>query len=166
MPIGTPRMLKKDTRWFHEQKRKEIPDPLGTKERAVCFGYQKVPEHEKVERVLRHFNTVARKYDFMNTLLSFGIHYHWKRRAVKMLKLEPGARVIDVCGGTGDLSLLAAQAVRPSGRVILYDINWANKTSYSTYKASLNPYQHFYFRQSNVQSDRITENILIFQVVL
>lgn len=87
------------------------------------FGYREVPEKEKVKWVLRHFNTVAKKYDMMNTLLSFGIHYLWKRTAIKMLKLEEGHEVIDVCGGTGDLALSAAKAVGPSGRVVLYDIN-------------------------------------------
>jgi demethylmenaquinone methyltransferase/2-methoxy-6-polyprenyl-1,4-benzoquinol methylase len=59
----------------------------------------------------------------MNTLLSFGIHLLWKRTALKMLRLKVGDQVIDACGGTGDLSLLAAKAVRLPGRVILYDIN-------------------------------------------
>jgi demethylmenaquinone methyltransferase/2-methoxy-6-polyprenyl-1,4-benzoquinol methylase len=89
------------------------------------FGYLKVPENEKVNWVRRHFNTVAHNYDFMNTLLSFGIHYVWKRIAVEMMHLEEGARVLDVCGGTADLSLLAAKHVGSSGRVVLYDINWA-----------------------------------------
>jgi demethylmenaquinone methyltransferase/2-methoxy-6-polyprenyl-1,4-benzoquinol methylase len=87
------------------------------------FGYRKVPEEEKVEWVMGHFNTVARKYDLMNTLLSFGIHHIWKRVAVQMLKPKVGDWVIDVCGGTGDLSVLAAKSVGPTGRVILYDIN-------------------------------------------
>ncbi len=89
------------------------------------FGYTKVSEDEKVKWVLRHFNTVADKYDFMNTLLSFGIHHLWKRTAIKLLALRKGDMVIDVCGGTGDLSLLAAKAVGASGRVILYDMNRA-----------------------------------------
>lgn len=91
----------------------------------VDFGYLKVPEDEKVNWVRRHFNTVASKYDFMNTLLSFGIHYLWKRLAVRMMGLGAGDRVIDVCGGTADLALLAAKEVSPSGGVVLYDINWA-----------------------------------------
>jgi demethylmenaquinone methyltransferase/2-methoxy-6-polyprenyl-1,4-benzoquinol methylase len=93
------------------------------------FGYLKVPEAEKVKWVRRHFNTVARKYDFMNSLLSFGTHHIWKRIAVKMMRLEEGAKVIDVCGGTADLSLLAANDIGPSGRVVLYDINWAMMTT-------------------------------------
>ena len=87
------------------------------------FGYRLVPEREKKLWVEKHFDLVARKYDFMNTVLSFGIHHLWKRSAVKMLELRPGQSVIDVCGGTGDLSMLAAKAVGSSGHIILYDIN-------------------------------------------
>lgn len=89
------------------------------------FGYLKVPETEKARLVRRHFNTVARNYDFMNTLLSFGIHYLWKRCAVEMMGLQEGDRVLDMCGGTADLTVLAAKDVGASGRIVLYDINWA-----------------------------------------
>jgi len=94
-------------------------------QKTAFFGYQKVPEDKKAQRVLQHFNTVARKYDLMNTLLSFGIHHLWKRIAVKTMTLKPGDRVLDVCGGTGDLAILAAETVGESGRVIIYDINRA-----------------------------------------
>ena len=73
----------------------------------------------------QHFDTVARKYDLMNTLLSFGLHHLWKRTAVRLLGLKPGDRVLDVCGGTADLALLAARAVGPNGRIVVYDINRA-----------------------------------------
>jgi demethylmenaquinone methyltransferase/2-methoxy-6-polyprenyl-1,4-benzoquinol methylase len=99
-------------------------DPI-TPHKRVYFGYQQVSANEKPELVLRHFNSVANKYDLMNTILSLGIHYLWKRTAVKMMGLKAGDWVIDVCGGTGDLAYLAARAVGPTGRVILYDINWA-----------------------------------------
>jgi demethylmenaquinone methyltransferase/2-methoxy-6-polyprenyl-1,4-benzoquinol methylase len=68
---------------------------------------------------------VAPKYDLMNTLLSFGLHHLWKRRAVGLMGLTPGERVLDVCGGTADLALLAARKVGPDGRVVVYDINRA-----------------------------------------
>jgi demethylmenaquinone methyltransferase/2-methoxy-6-polyprenyl-1,4-benzoquinol methylase len=87
------------------------------------FGYLKVPVDEKVHWVQRHFNTIAGKYDLMNTILSLGIHHLWKRAAVNMMRLRRGDSVIDVCGGTGDLSVLAARDVGPSGRVVLYDFN-------------------------------------------
>jgi demethylmenaquinone methyltransferase / 2-methoxy-6-polyprenyl-1,4-benzoquinol methylase len=89
------------------------------------FGYRKVPTDEKVHWVRRHFNSIAGKYDFMNTLLSFGLHYLWKREAVKRMQLKPGDRVLDVCGGTADLSILAGRAVGAGGQVFLYDINRA-----------------------------------------
>ena len=94
-------------------------------EGVAQFGFLKVPEREKARRVRNHFDSIARKYDVMNTLLSFGIHYLWKRSAVRLLKLRPGDAVLDVCGGTGDLSILAVKRVGPFGKVVLYDINLA-----------------------------------------
>ena len=105
--------------------RKPSRAPEGPREELAYFGYLKVPAREKVRYVLRHFNSIASKYDLMNTILSFGFHYLWKRWAVETLRLKPGDRVIDVCGGTADLSILAARAIGPKGRVILYDINRA-----------------------------------------
>jgi demethylmenaquinone methyltransferase / 2-methoxy-6-polyprenyl-1,4-benzoquinol methylase len=89
------------------------------------FGYRKVPAEHKVEYVLRHFNSIARKYDFMNTLLSFGLHYVWKRHAVEALSVKPGDHVVDVCGGTADLTIRIAPRIGPHGGVYLYDINRA-----------------------------------------
>jgi demethylmenaquinone methyltransferase/2-methoxy-6-polyprenyl-1,4-benzoquinol methylase len=91
--------------------------------KTAYFGYEKISEDKKAQRVLQHFNSVAQRYDLMNTLLSFGIHHLWKRTAVKTMTLKPGDRVLDVCGGTGDLAILAAETVGESGRVIIYDIN-------------------------------------------
>ena len=113
----------------HQSKEKSQKAPPSSgdahRETLVSFGYRQIPEKEKAGWVLNHFNTVAQKYDFMNTLLSFGIHLLWKRTAVRMLNLQPGARVLDVCGGTGDLALLAARDIGHSGEVVLYDINRA-----------------------------------------
>lgn len=118
-------MFLKKARWRDEEGTGKGLKPEPAKENLAHFGYRKVPADEKVNWVRSHFDTVARRYDFMNTLLSFGIHYLWKRTAIKMTGLHPGDRVLDVCGGTGDLSILAAGDVFPSGRVILYDINRA-----------------------------------------
>ena len=109
-------------------KKQEVPKNTtgnAIQKEMAHFGFERVPEDDKVKWVLKHFNTVADKYDFMNTLLSFGIHHLWKRTAISMLQLKKGDVVIDVCGGTGDLSLLAAQEVGSSGKVILYDMNRA-----------------------------------------
>jgi demethylmenaquinone methyltransferase/2-methoxy-6-polyprenyl-1,4-benzoquinol methylase len=111
--------------WLENKKRQaQIHNDKEQADRAF-FGYERIHTAAKTERVLHHFNSVARHYDFMNTLLSFGIHYAWKRTAVRMLKLVPGDRILDVCGGTGDLAIMAANAIGPAGQVIIYDINRA-----------------------------------------
>jgi demethylmenaquinone methyltransferase/2-methoxy-6-polyprenyl-1,4-benzoquinol methylase len=92
---------------------------------AVFFGHQQVSPAEKKKLVQEHFDTVASRYDLTNTLLSFGQQLLWKRQAVKMLHLQPGEKVLDVCGGTADLSLLAARSVLPFGQVLVYDFNRA-----------------------------------------
>ena len=83
-----------------------------------------ISQHKKTE-VSRHFDAVAGCYDLMNTILSGGLHHLWKRQTISLLELKPGERVLDVCGGTGDLALLAARRVGPTGIVLLYDINRA-----------------------------------------
>ena len=92
---------------------------------SVSFGRRQVSPARKKDLVQEHFNTVAPRYDLTNTMLSFGQQLLWKRQAVKMLQPQPGERVLDVCGGTADLSLLAAKAVLPSGLVVVYDFNRA-----------------------------------------
>jgi len=111
--------------WLEDEKRREQICNTEQCADAAYFGYERIRSAEKSDRVLQHFNSVARHYDFMNTLLSFGIHYAWKRTAVRMLELAPADRVLDVCGGTGDLAILAARAVGSAGRVFVYDINRA-----------------------------------------
>ena len=94
-------------------------------EDTVHFGYRSVRADEKVKLVTNHFDAIAARYDLINTVLSFGLHHRWKKTAVNMLELKPGERVIDVCGGTADLAIMAARAVGPSGSVTVYDINQA-----------------------------------------
>lgn len=109
-------------RWQRELKR---ATGESEQEAAAYFGFKRVSADEKGKLVLRHFHAVARKYDWMNSVLSFGLHHVWKRAAVGMLGLRNGDQVLDLCGGTGDLSVLAARLVAPNGRVILYDISRA-----------------------------------------
>ena len=111
--------------WLEEKERQTQLNSISKNADEAYFGYERISTEAKTDRVIQHFNSVARHYDFMNTLLSFGIHYAWKRTAVRMLKLAPGDRVRDVCGGTGDLAILAARAIGPAGQVAIYDINRA-----------------------------------------
>lgn len=111
------------TVWLNDRMERARLISRLTRDKLATYGFYQVPENEKVQYVRRHFNSVAECYDLMNTILSFGIHYLWKRAAVRALKLRPGDRVLDVCGGTGDLAILAAGQVGQTGEVILYDIN-------------------------------------------
>ncbi|MGD0216976.1 MAG: class I SAM-dependent methyltransferase [Desulfobaccales bacterium] len=104
--------------------RKNNPPPRPVEDLAY-FGYRPVAAAEKEKLVRGHFDTVSARYDFMNTLLSFGLHHLWKRTAVRLLGLKSGDRVIDICGGTADLALLAAPKIGAGGRVLVYDINRA-----------------------------------------
>jgi demethylmenaquinone methyltransferase/2-methoxy-6-polyprenyl-1,4-benzoquinol methylase len=103
----------------------KTPTPEARLDEFAYFGYRPVPPAEKEKLVHQHFDTVSARYDFMNTLLSFGMHYPWKWTAVRLLGLQDGDRVLDVCGGTADLALLAAKTMGPAGRVVVYDINRA-----------------------------------------
>lgn len=89
------------------------------------FGFERVPPAEKSERVRRVFTSVARRYDLMNDLLSFGIHRLWKRFAVSLSGIRRGAAVLDLAGGTGDCAALYHAAVGPHGSVTVCDINAA-----------------------------------------
>lgn len=76
------------------------------------FGYEKVSEFEKAEKVRQVFSRVAEKYDLMNDAMSAGIHRLWKDRLISVLGPLPGMKLIDVAGGTGDISTRFIQAVR------------------------------------------------------
>src|SRR6056297_695398 len=68
------------------------------------FGFQDVPENEKAGRVQGVFSSVASKYDVMNDAMSFGIHRVWKDAMMDWLAPRPGQKLLDVAGGTGDIS--------------------------------------------------------------
>jgi demethylmenaquinone methyltransferase/2-methoxy-6-polyprenyl-1,4-benzoquinol methylase len=89
------------------------------------FGYQQVAPGEKAGRVRGVFDSVVQKYDLMNDLMSVGLHRAWKRFAVEISGVGPGKRVLDVAGGTADLSRLFADRVGATGQVVLTDINAA-----------------------------------------
>ena len=89
------------------------------------FGFQSVDEREKAQRVRGVFDSVASKYDVMNDLMSGGLHRAWKAYTVMVANLREGQQVLDIAGGTGDLSLAFARKVGPTGRVVHTDINEA-----------------------------------------
>jgi demethylmenaquinone methyltransferase/2-methoxy-6-polyprenyl-1,4-benzoquinol methylase len=91
--------------------------------KTTHFGFQTVAEEEKAKKVAGVFTSVASKYDIMNDLMSVGLHRIWKRFAVGLANVHPGNRVLDIAGGSGDISRLFLNKVGSSGQVVLTDIN-------------------------------------------
>jgi demethylmenaquinone methyltransferase/2-methoxy-6-polyprenyl-1,4-benzoquinol methylase len=89
------------------------------------FGFERVAESDKARRVAGVFDSVFRRYDLMNDLMSGGLHRLWKAFAIDRSGVREGSRVLDVAGGTGDLSLAFARRTGKSGQVWLTDINGA-----------------------------------------
>ncbi|WP_299859973.1 bifunctional demethylmenaquinone methyltransferase/2-methoxy-6-polyprenyl-1,4-benzoquinol methylase UbiE [uncultured Roseobacter sp.] len=75
-----------------------------TKDKTTHFGFETVPEGEKAGRVQGVFSSVASKYDIMNDVMSGGIHRLWKDAMMDWLAPRPGQKLLDVAGGTGDIS--------------------------------------------------------------
>lgn len=96
-----------------------------SQDKTTHFGFETVAEDDKATRVAGVFSSVASNYDVMNDLMSFGLHRLWKAFTIQISGVRPGDRVLDVAGGTGDLSLAFARRVGPSGQVVLTDINAA-----------------------------------------
>ena len=94
-------------------------------DKTTHFGFRKIPVGEKSRHVRQVFDSVADNYDLMNDMMSLGIHRLWKRYAINMATLKPGERVLDLAGGTGDLTRLMAPIVGEHGHIILADINAA-----------------------------------------
>ncbi len=91
--------------------------------KTTHFGFETIAEEEKAKRVAGVFTSVASKYDVMNDLMSVGLHRLWKRFAVGISGVREGQRVLDVAGGSADLSRLFLKKVGSHGQVVLTDIN-------------------------------------------
>ena len=87
------------------------------------FGFERVKTAEKAGRVREVFDSVAAQYDLMNDLMSGGIHRLWKRYTIELSGARKGHRILDIAGGTGDLTAKFSKLVGPTGEVILADIN-------------------------------------------
>lgn len=87
------------------------------------FGFKQVDSSEKVNLVADVFHSVAAKYDIMNDVMSLGIHRLWKRFTIDCSGVRSGQKILDLAGGTGDLSAKFSRLVGASGKVVLADIN-------------------------------------------
>ena len=102
-----------------ENHTKASPESDGT----THFGYKTVNTEDKVEKVAEVFHSVAGKYDLMNDLMSMGVHRIWKRLTIEKSGVRRGQHVLDLAGGTGDLTAKFSKMVGADGQVILADIN-------------------------------------------
>ncbi|XSG84279.1 MAG: bifunctional demethylmenaquinone methyltransferase/2-methoxy-6-polyprenyl-1,4-benzoquinol methylase UbiE [Methylohalobius sp. ZOD2] len=95
------------------------------RDQTTHFGFRQVPFGEKSKLVRGVFDSVADSYDLMNDLMSFGVHRLWKHLTIHLSNVRYGERVLDLAGGTGDLTRLFRPRVGDGGEVILADINAA-----------------------------------------
>ena len=91
--------------------------------KSTHFGFKTVSKNEKAGKVADVFHSVAERYNLMNDLMSAGLHRIWKRFAIDVSGVKTGDKVLDIAGGTGDLSSLFLKQVGKSGEVWLTDIN-------------------------------------------
>ncbi|WP_133127659.1 bifunctional demethylmenaquinone methyltransferase/2-methoxy-6-polyprenyl-1,4-benzoquinol methylase UbiE [Legionella nagasakiensis] len=98
---------------------------MSKQQKKTHFGFQSVPWEEKEKKVGAVFHSVARRYDLMNDLMSIGIHRLWKYFTVELSRVHPGQIVLDLAGGSGDLTRLLSKKVGNTGQVVLADINSA-----------------------------------------
>ena len=90
--------------------------------KTTHFGFTEVPEAEKAGRVQGVFNSVASKYDVMNDAMSMGIHRLWKDAMMDWLAPRPGQQLLDVAGGTGDISFRFLKRAKTGAHATVLDL--------------------------------------------
>lgn len=90
---------------------------------ATWFGFTKVEPNEKTEKVREVFSSVASNYDVMNDLMSCGLHRLWKDHFVSKMRPRAGETILDIAGGTGDISLRCAAKTDGKARITVCDYN-------------------------------------------
>ena len=151
--------------WLDKKQRQKMFDAHVDATGTAYFGFQQHRATEKAKTVWSHFNRVAPKYDFMNSVLSFGIHHAWKRTAIRMLDLKPGDRLLDVCGGTGDLAVLSAARVKESGHIFIYDINRAMMTTGRDRPENQEHRGHIHYIEGDAEQIACPENLFEAAIV-
>lgn len=100
-----------------------LSQPKSGPSETTHFGYQQVEAGKKASMVAEVFHSVAAKYDVMNDLMSMGVHRAWKRFTLECSRVRTGDKVLDIAGGTGDITALMSRRVGAEGQVVLADIN-------------------------------------------
>ena len=132
--------------------KKPKTSPPDTPEQSTHFGFQSVAWGEKQKKVDAVFDSVASNYDRMNNVMSLGIHHWWKQFSAGKTQVRPGHRVLDLAGGSGDLTRLLSMKVGVSGQVFLVDINAAMLHVGRDRLLDEGIYNNIRFVQANAQS--------------
>ena len=122
------------------------------------FGFKKVDETQKASLVREVFDSVSGRYNLMNDFMSLGIHRLWKRIAIERSGVSEGQHVLDIAGGTGDLTKLFLNRVGSSGSVILSDINASMLTQGRAALTDKGFSQSLTFVQANAECLPFAEN--------
>lgn len=131
---------------------------MTNQEKTTHFGFESVAWGEKEKKVGEVFHSVAQNYDLMNNLMSLGIHHLWKKFTVELSQVRPGHSVLDLAGGSGDLTRLLAKKVGNTGQVILTDINSAMLHVGRDRLLDEGLFQNISFVQGNAQSLPFADN--------
>lgn len=94
-------------------------------EKTTHFGFEEIPETQKAGRVHGVFSSVASKYDLMNDVMSAGVHRLWKDAVIDWMAPRPGMRLLDVAGGTGDISFRFLDRLKGDGEAVVCDMTQA-----------------------------------------
>lgn len=121
-------------------------------DKTTHFGFESVAWSEKEKKVGEVFQSVAKNYDVMNDLMSMGIHHLWKRFTIGLSHVRPGQTVLDLAGGSGDLTRLLSKKVGKTGQVVLADINAAMLAVGRDRLLDEGLYSNINFAQANAQT--------------
>lgn len=94
-----------------------------TPSEQTFFGFKKIPKPEKENLVRGVFDSVAPRYDLMNDLMSLGLQRIWKKAAISQCAIRPGQTILDLAGGTGDMTRRIHPLLQARGHLVLSDIN-------------------------------------------
>ncbi len=126
--------------------------------KTTDFGFQAIPIEDKASRVSEVFHSVAPQYDLMNDLMSFGMHRWWKKFAIMQTQLKPGDHVLDLAGGTGDLTKLLLEKVNDHGQVTLSDINSSMLQAGRARLTNANHLSNIHYVQANAEQLPFNDN--------
>lgn len=126
--------------------------------KTTDFGFQQVATSEKAGRVAQVFHSVAPQYNLMNDLMSLGMHRFWKKFTIMQSQIKPGDRVLDLAGGTGDLTKLLLKKVGETGHVTLSDINSSMLQAGRAQLTNCNYLQNIHYVQADAQNLPFVDN--------